>query len=176
MEPEQMMEWGLMRDRAIDHLRHCHHVSIAKHRPIAQFLILPSFDDSISIDLVRTGSELRAYITRWRATHDIEAFATPVERMRHPRPFLPTYESHQVPATQDQLCGLINQIQQITVSLVPTGNSISLDGTSYEFNSGNGYSGVRLRWHNQIPLEWSVLTAITKTMVGMLECVSENAT
>ena len=171
MEAEEMMEWGLVRDRAVAHLRECRHIDTSKHRPLAQFLIIPSFEDTIAVDIVHSQQQLAAYVTLWRSTIDINAFASPVERLRHPRPFLPTYESHQACVPTQNLAELLEQFSQIVLPLSATTNTISLDGTSYELRSGDGYSGIRLHWHNRLPEAWSMLDMIVDTMSTLAEDV-----
>lgn len=176
METEQMLEWGMVRDRAVAHLRQCEHIDISKHRPEAQLLILPSFTDSIVVDVIRSSDELAAYITHWRQTTDIKAFATPVERLKHPTPFIPTYDSTRVDISTDQLDSVLTQLRRTRINLSPTTNSISVDGTSYELNSGRGYTGIRLRWHNQLPAEWSVLNPVVDALHGMATSTGYRAT
>ena len=170
------MEWGLVRNRAVAHMRECGHIRISKHRPQAQYLILPSFTDSIAVDIVRSSGELAAYVTHWRQTTDIKAFATPVERLKHPTPFIPTYDSSRIDIPNDQLDSLLNQMAATRINLAPTTNSISVDGTSYELNSGTGHTGILLRWHNQLPTEWSDLSSIVDAFQGMVTSTVNRAT
>ena len=176
MEAEQMIEWGLVRDRAVAHMRECGHIRVSKHRPQAQFLILPSFTDSIAVDIVRSNDELAAYVTHWRLSTDIEAFATPVERLKHQTPFMPTYDTARINITHDRLNSILVQLSATQVQLSPTTNSISLDGTSYELNSGTGFTGVRLRWHNQLPEEWSFLISVVDELQEMATSTTNRAT
>ncbi len=163
-----MMEWGLVRNRAVAHLRECGHIRISKHRPQAQFLILPSFTDTIAVDIVRSSDQLAGYVTHWRQTTDIKAFATPIERLKHPTRFIPTYDSSRVDISNDQLDSLLNQLATTRINLSPTTNSISVDGTSYELNSVSGYTGIQLRWHNQLPPDWSVLSPVVDAFQAMV--------
>ena len=171
-----MLEWGIVRDRAVAHLRQCEHINIAKHRPQTQFLILPSFTDSIAVDIVQSAAQLAAYVTHWRQTTDIEAFATPVDRLKHPTPFIPTFDSTRVGISSDQLDSLLTDLTTTQINLSPTTNSISLDGTSYELNSGTGYTGIRLRWHNQLPKDWSVLSLVVDAFQAMATSSVNRAT
>ena len=176
MEAEQMLEWGMVRDRAVAHLRQCGHIDISKHRPQAQYLILPSFADSIAVDIVRSKDELAAYLTHWRQTSDIEAFATPVVRLKHPTPFIPSYDSARIAIPDDQLDSLLNQMAATRINLSPTTNSISVDGTSYELSSGRAYTGIRLQWHNQLPADWSVLSPVVDAFQAMATSTVSRAT
>ena len=171
-----MMEWGLVRNRAVAHLRECGHIRVSKHRPQAQFLILPSFTDSIAVDIVRSNDELAGYVTHWRQTTDITAFATPVERLKHPTPFIPTYDSTRVDISSNQLDSLLTELTTTRINVSPTTNSISVDGTSYELSAGTGYSGIRLRWHNQLPQDWSVLSPVVDAFQTMATSTVNRAT
>ena len=176
MEAEQMTEFVLVRNRAVAHFRECGHIRISKHSPQAQFLILPSFTDSIAVDIVRTDDDLAAYVTFWRQTSDIEAFATPVERLKHPTPFIPSYDSSKLDISPDSLDSLMLQLSNTHVSLSDTTNSVSLDGTAYELSIGTGSSGIRLRWQNRLPAEWSPIRPVVEHFQEMARSDVERAT
>jgi hypothetical protein len=176
MESEQIIEWTLVRDRAVAHLRECGHIRISKHCPQAQFLILPSFTDTVSVDIVLSNDELAAYVTRWQQTTDIEAFATPVERLKHSTPFMPTYDTTRLNITHDRLNSILSRLAATPIKLSPTANSMSVDGTSYELNSGMGFTGIRLRWHNQLPDEWTILSSVVDELQEMATSALGHAT
>jgi hypothetical protein len=77
--------WRLLRQR--DHILH------SKHCPIFQYLVMPWFQNTLCLDFVFTEEVLAIYHTTWRKDLDIQAFATPVERMKYPRRLTPTVES-----------------------------------------------------------------------------------
>ena len=167
MEAEQQIEWSLLRDRAVEHLRDFGHVKRSKYRPVAQFLILPSFSDTRCIDLLDRDNTIVAFHTIWKSTTDINAFATPVERLKHPRSFTPTYESAELDVESAALQNLLSTIGSVNLKLTPTTSTICVDGTSYELYVGPGYTGIRMRWHNELPNEWEALRPARDTLLEM---------
>ena len=165
MESEQQIEWSMLRDRAIEHLRDFGHVKRSKYRPVAQFLILPSFSATRSVDLLERDNLLVAFHSIWKSTTDMNAFATPIERMKHPRIFMPTYESLELDVNPANLQNLLSTIGSVELKLTPTTNTICVDGTSYELYVGPGYTGIRLRWHHELPDEWNTLMPIRDTFL-----------
>lgn len=155
MEQLQQFEWCELRSRTWRLLREREHILRSKHCPLLQFLVMPSFTDSWCIDLVRTDGITAAYYTVWRMTYDIEAFSTAIERLKHPRPYLPTLESTKLGASSDSLDEILESLLATVVPLSRVRNSISLDGTRFELQIGDGWTGIMLQWHNDLPDEWS---------------------
>lgn len=97
-------------------------------------------------------------------THDLEAFSTPIERLKHPRPYAPTLESIQFDPELLDAESVLTRIFKIRLPLKLTKNWISLDGTSFEMQIGNGTNGILLQWHNQLPDEWLELSEIVESL------------
>lgn len=154
MEQLQQFEWCELRSRTWRLLREREHILRSKHSPLLQFLVMPSFTDSWCIDLVSTDGTTAAFYTVWRMTYDIEAFSTAIERLKHPRPYLPTLESTKLDASSESIDAILERLSAIVVPLSRVRNSISLDGTLYELQIGDGWTGILLQWHNQTPNEW----------------------
>jgi hypothetical protein len=154
MEQLQQLEWCELRSNTWHLLRRREHILRWKHWPLLQYLAMPSFTDTWCIDVVRTGEDLTAYYTVWRMTQDIEAFATAIERIKHPRPFIPTLASTQLEIGPNVLVSLLERFGQIEIPLLQTRNSICVDGASYELQIGDGWTGIMLQWHNDLPDEW----------------------
>ena len=155
MEQLQQREWCELRSNTWRFLRERDHILVSKHRPLLQYLVMPSFTDTWCIDVVRSGDVLAAYHTTWRATRDIAAFATAVERLKHPRPYVPTVDSRRLNVTDGEISSLISKLGRIRIPLRSTTNSISVDGIGYELQIGDGWTGVMLQWHNDLPDEWA---------------------
>jgi len=49
-------------------------------------------------------------------------------------------------------------LHPVRIPLELTRNWISLDGTSFEMQIGNGTNGILLQWHNRLPDEWLELS------------------
>ena len=173
MESEQQIEWSMLCNRAIEHLRDFGHVKRSKYRPVAQFLILPSFADTRCVDVLERDDTLLAFHTIWKSTTDINAFSTPVERLKHPHIFMPTYDSVELDVGAASLQNLLSTIGGVNLKLTPTTNTICVDGTSYELYVCPGYTGIRLRWHHELPDEWEMLRPARDTFLELetLSCL-----
>lgn len=154
MEQLQQREWCELRSNTWRFLRERDHILVSKHRPLLQYLVMPSFSDTWCIDVVRSGDVLAAYYTIWRMTRDIEHFTTAVERLKHPRPYVPTVESKLLNVSQGEISSLLTKLGRTRIPLQSTTNSVWLDGIGYELQIGDGWTGVTLQWHNNLPDEW----------------------
>jgi hypothetical protein len=154
MEQLQQREWHELRSRTWQLLRRREHILRSKHRPLLQYLVLPSFTDTWCIDIVQTGDVRAVYRTVWRMTQDINAFATATERLKHPRPYIPTLASAQLDVDTYSVESLLARLGQIQIPLKRAGNSISLDGVAFELQIGDISTAVTLQWHNHLPDEW----------------------
>ena len=154
MEQLQQREWYELQSRTWQLLRGRDHILRSKHRPLLQYLVRPSFTDTWCIDFVRTGDDLVAYYTVWRMTEDIHAFTTAIERLKHPKPYVPTLASAQMDVGTDSIESILRRLEQIQIPLRRTKNSISLDGVSFEMQIGDAWTGIMLQWHNELPDGW----------------------
>jgi len=154
MEQLQQREWYELQTRTWQLLRGRDHILRSKHRPLLQYLVRPSFTDTWCIDFIRTGGDLAAYHTVWRMTEDIHAFTTAVERLKHPRPYVPTLASTLMHVGTDSIASVLRRLEQLQIPFRRTKNSISLDGVSFEMQIGDGWTGIMLQWHNELPDEW----------------------
>ncbi len=158
MEQLQQQEWYELRSRTWHLLRQRDHILRSKHTPVFQYLVRPSLSDTWCIDIVQTGDDLGVYYTTWRMTRDLEAFSTAMERLKHPRPYVPTIESTRFDFDSLGAESLLSRISKVRIPLELTRNWISLDGTSFEMQIGNGTNGILLQWHNRLPDEWLELS------------------
>jgi hypothetical protein len=92
---------------------------------------------------------------------DLEAMRTPVERIRHPRPYLPTIEADSVPFDESALQATIESLRMTRIPVAISSSRLGLDGTSYELTFGDEFNGVNLRWWCELPDEWSNLRTAT---------------
>ena len=101
MEQEQRDEFFRVRESAYDALRFGTLIDRDRSDAVCQFLILPSFENPISWDVIdvgsnRHGAQNRLYRSCWRMDVDSAAMRSPVERVKHPRPYAPTFETEWV--------------------------------------------------------------------------------
>ena len=175
MEQLQQQEWYELRSRTWRLLRQRDHILRSKHTPVFQYLVRPSFNDTWCIDIVKTGDEFGVYHTTWRMTHDLEAFSTANERLKHPRPYVPTLESTRFDLDLLDAETLLSHIHKVRLPLRLTKNWISLDGTSFEMQIGNGTNGILLQWLNQLPDEWQELSDIVESLNELTRKFTETA-
>jgi len=154
MEQLLQHEWYELQSRTWQLLRGRAHVLRSKHSPLFQYLVRPSFTDTWCIDFIRTGGELAAYHTVWRMTEDIHAFTTAIERLKHPRSYVPALASKQMHVGTDSIASILRRLEQIQIPLRRTKNSISLDGVLFEMQVGDRGMGIMLQWQNELPDEW----------------------
>ncbi len=155
MDQTLQREWYDLQSRTWQLLRTRDHILRSKFSPLFQYLVKPSFTDTWCIDFVRTGGNLAAYYTIWRMTEDVNVFTTASERLKHPKPYVPTLESTRMHDDTLSIALLLKRLEQIQIPLLGTKNAISVDGVSFEMQIGDGLTGVLLQWHNELPEEWS---------------------
>ncbi len=175
MEQFQQQEWNELRSRTWRLLRQRDHILRSKHTPLFQYLVRPSFTDTWCIDIVQTGDAIGVYHTTWRMTHDLGAFSTAIERLKHPRPYVPTLESIQLDPELLDTESVLTRISKIRLPLKLTKNLISLDGASFEMQIGHGTNGILLQWHNQLPDEWLELSEIVESLNELARRFHETA-
>lgn len=115
MEPLQQQEWYELRSQTWQLRRRREHILRSKHRPLLQYLVMPSLTDTWCIDVVRTGEGLAAYHTVWRMTQGINVFATAIERLKHPRPYTPTVASTELDVGSDAVASMLARLGQIEI-------------------------------------------------------------
>lgn len=160
MEPEFVAEWTAIREKVTADLRQRRFVTLPRCRSLLQLLVLPSFADCKCWNILSCGRkgdrELIGFESVWRATRDLAAFTSPVERGRFPVPFEPTVEAR-CPQIPSSVLGELLQ-RFASVKIVPFANisHAGLDGTSFELELG-GAAMSRFNWWQQLPDAWSSL-------------------
>ncbi len=139
---------------------------------ICQLLILPSFENSVSWDVTETRAkenQPRWYRTCWRRDIDLEAFRSPVERLRHPRPYRPTIEAGWYPIDPGQFGALIEKFRATPIPLDASENIGGVDGTTYELAFSRYFTKARIRWWARMPEAWKPLEPIVIEMFELFE-------
>lgn len=176
MDREQMDEFNALRESAFDALRLG--TCIDRHRsvPVCQLLILPSFENPISWDVIKVasrqgGAQNRLYRSCWRMDLDSQAMSSPVERLQHPRPFKPTLETEWVLIDSGKLTAILARLQGIRIPIAPSSAHAGCDGTSFELAVGDFFSNARIGWWCDLPEQWHEL----RTVIVELERLFESA-
>jgi hypothetical protein len=180
VEREQMDEFSTVRESAYDALRNGTLIERRRSVPVCQFLILPSFENPVSWDVIKSfsrkdGPQTRLYRSTWRMDVDVEAMRSPVERLRHPRPYDPTLETDWVLVDAVKLEAVLLKIQSTRIPLVPANAPIGADGTAFELAVGDPYYHARIGWWCEVPVEWQELTPLIAELERLFETAWERS-
>lgn len=174
MDQEQIDEFYTIRESAFDALRLG--TGIDRHRsvPICQLLILPSFENPISWDVIKVasrqaGAQTRLYRSCWRMDLDSQAMSSPVERLKHPRPFKPTLETEWVLIDSGKLAAILARLQDIRILLTPPNAPGGCDGTIFELAVGGFFCNARIGWWCDLPEEWHGLRPVVEELERFFE-------
>ena len=175
MDREQMDEFYAIRESAYNALRFG--TLIERHRsvPVCQLLILPSFENPVSWDVIKIVSRHEAAQTRlcrstWQMEVDEQAMSSPVERLRHPRPYKPTLETDWVLVDATRLEAILSRIRGIRIPLMLAESHVGLDGTSFELAiGGDCFCNARIGWWCDMPKEWQELAPVVAELERLFE-------
>jgi hypothetical protein len=182
LEQEQVREYGRLQDDIVAKLRPHAFVDDLNARHVFQYLILPSFTPPVAWDVFRRrrrGHEDDFVLVRssWRSDVDLEKLRTPVERLRHPYPLVPTLEVHQLNAESGELAHLAAELAALRVPIGAAPSVVGIDGVTYEVAIEQPPHHIafsakcRLSWWNEPPAAWEGLAA----WVQRTEAVFESA-
>ena len=182
MEPEQCREYRRLQDDIIGKLREHAFIDDREAHHGFQYLILPAFDPPVSWDVFRQrhrGREDTLILVRtvWRSDVDVEKLQSPVERLRHPYPLIPTIEVHQLHADPGELSRLAADLANLSLPIGAPRSVSGVDGVHYEVaieqppHDNALAAKCRLSWWCQPPVEWEGLA----TWCGRAEALFESA-
>jgi hypothetical protein len=174
VDREQIDEFHAVREAAYQSLRFG--TLIERHRsvPECQLLILPSFENPISWDVVRLvsskeGPQVRLYRSTWRMDVDLRAFESPVERLKQPRAYTPTLETDWVLIDAGKLETILLRIASIRIPLMLSQHRVGCDGTSFELAVGGFFCNARVGWWCDLPTEWQELGPVVTELQHLFE-------
>jgi hypothetical protein len=178
VDQEQMNEFYAVREAAFDALRFG--TLIERHRsvPVCQYLILPSFENPISWDVIKVvsrgqGAQTRLYRSTWRMDVDSQAMSSPVERMKHPRPYKSTLETDWVLVDAKKLEAILSRIRGVRIPLMLANAPKGCDGTSFELAVGDFFCNARIGWWCEMPKEWQELVPVVTELALLFESTWE---
>jgi hypothetical protein len=178
MDREQMDEFYGVRESAYDALRFGTLIERFRSIPVCQFLILPSFDNPVSWDVIevvsrKDGPQTRLYRSTWRMDADDQAMSSPIERLKHPRPYKPTLETNWVLVDSASLEPILSKIRNIRIPLMLAEASAGCDGTTFELAGGDPFCNARIGWWCDLPKEWQELKPIISELEQLFESTWE---
>jgi hypothetical protein len=147
---------------------------------LCRLAVLPSFENSIAWDVralpvTTEPSELRLFRSCWRLDMDQQVFRSPLERLKHARPYRPTVEVDSVPIDAAKFEGLISRLQAIPIPLAVAESSIGCDGTSYELSIGHLFCHSRIVWWERLPHEWKAIEPVVEAMMTFFDSSWNNS-
>jgi hypothetical protein len=181
MESEQLHEFGRMQNDITSKLRGHAFIDDLSARHVFQYLILPSFSPPIAWDVFRRGrrgyaDECILIRTSWRSDLDLDKLQTPVERLRHPYPLMPSIELHELQAPSAELERLARELTGLELPIgIPPSLVCIADGVGYEVAIEQPPHHIslvprcRLSWCCDPPREWANLGEWVKSAEGIFE-------
>src|SRR5947209_3792842 len=115
-----MNEFYALREAAYDGLRLGKYIDCHRSASVCRFLILPSFDNPVSWDVLhvvarRAAAQTRLYRSCWRMDLDEDAMRSPVERLKHPRPYAPTIETKWVLIDRGHIEAILARLRETPI-------------------------------------------------------------
>lgn len=176
MEPEQRTEFDRLRTSVVEGFRNGLFLGDAGLR-IVQFLVLPSFDDFVCWELRsrprrKAATETRLNQIRWAFGADCDAFRSPAERLKHPRPFRPSVATRSALVAMSTFEVAVDRLASVAIRLMPKSAPSGLDGTGYELALGDYFCNSRVAWWVRLPAEWKDLDPPLTEFLSLCESVA----
>jgi hypothetical protein len=180
LDQEQVLEYGRLEDDIVPKLRHHAFVDGLAAGHMFQYLILPSFTPPIAWDVFqrrRRDHEDDFVLVRssWRSDLDLEKLRSPVERLAHPYPLVPTVEVHQLNAASDELARLAAELAAVRLVIGARPDVFGVDGVNYEValqqppHRSILDAKCRLSWWERPPAGWEELAAWVRRAEAVFE-------
>jgi hypothetical protein len=174
VEPEHWAEFDAVREAAYNGLRRGRYIEHARSLPACQYLVLPAFENAVSWDVMRgvergAHTEIRLWRSCWRMDQDARAFSSPMERLKHPRPYRPTVDVGWTLLDSSRIESIIACLRSIRVPLGVTNSHMGCDGVSYELSVGESFCNARICWWCDLPDEWLELGPVVADLVQLFE-------
>jgi hypothetical protein len=110
----------------------------------------------------------------WDNTSDGFRFTNPLEGLKKGWHTAPTILIKDAPLNKEELDSRLQFARAISTPVFANGG-IGMDGTSYGFQMPIGSSGIRLKWWEEGPKEWSELTTWAADMrVFLVEAIEKH--
>src|SRR5688500_6819085 len=91
---------------------------------------------------------------------DNHAKSSPVERLKHPRPYQPTLETDWALLDAARLDAILSRIRHVRIPLSLADAIAGCDGTSFELAVGDFFCNARIGWWCEMPKEWQELAPV----------------
>jgi hypothetical protein len=139
-----------------------------------RIVILPSFENCVAWDARvirkrRRPPEHRLYRSCWRMDTDTQNLLSPLERLKHPRPYRPTVEVRATAIDGARIDELVQRFCGLPIPLGVAAPPIGCDGTSYELQLGHFFCHARIGWWNSLPAEWKAIEPLVDELISLFE-------
>ena len=172
MTPDLQQEFRMLSEAAEQRLKNV--AASEGYRQVFSVWIMPSFSPSFrwtvfSPTSCAKGSWPFASYSVWRSDLDWQKFASPVERLRHPKDLAPTIEDERVWLTPDVTQDFEQRIRAISIPFFLRSPSFAgCDGTRFEFHYDELLFGGSIHWWEDHPEEWRPFTeAVAKIVIDL---------
>lgn len=138
-----------------------------------------SFTDCLSYQLTRSvrddAAPAIAHVLTWRQQDDSAKLETPVTRLRHERPLVPTIDAERVVLPLSDAKALLDALAQVSIPPVPADARLGADGTSYELSVGGFFVSSRFTWWESAPRGWEPLETFVRDLRALIARSSKSA-
>ncbi len=167
MHDLQQKQFEELRAKAIAELRN--EAACSSYRRLFTLIVLPSFSPSWRMTLHAPWEYVKNKnaaidVCIWRSDKDWEKISQPVSglpvlRLKPPEKLKPTLEVKNGSIQANTVNTITQRLNQIQISpfLQPT-KFAGADGTSFEFVYEDFMHGIKIRWWENHPKEWQILT------------------
>jgi len=180
MDFEHLEEFYAVRESVYEGLHSGLYVKGDTGWPLCRFLVLPALENAIGWDVLSLRvrgkpAQPRLFRSCWRMDLDLHALGSPVERLKHPRPYRPTIEVSSTLIDAAKIEELIRRFYSIRVPLAVAKAPSGFDGTNYELELGHFFCRSRIAWWVRLPEEWEALAPVIEDLAGLFESSWQNA-
>jgi hypothetical protein len=135
------------------------------HREL-QLLVLPSFDDCCSYELLASArNQAKAAIaikSVWKKASDIQKFLSPLVRLKYGSRLEPTFEEVSFEMPEHEVSKLLSWANGIRVPTRVVNAPWGVDGTTYDLCFGSGFASSRFHWWSSPPNGWEQLQELVR--------------
>jgi hypothetical protein len=178
MDREQMQEWfefqklahALVKKGNVIELKR----GIATKR-LVQIVKFPSFSSTVGWELfhqreAKLGIEKYFAVRKeWLFSEDSKKFENPIARLAHPKAISPTIITKTIELNSSIGEQIIQKLEPISIPALFPATSDGLDGTSWQFTSGDSWAGLCLSWWEHLPGNLKSISDKIQTVFQVLE-------
>jgi hypothetical protein len=172
LEAEQREEWYALKQQAMEWLRKGNTPDRLGVRQLFKMLVLPSFEAAFSWEVcqdVKATNRYFAVRSIWHKKTDLSKLATPIVRLRYPRPLVLSIEVGQLPLEAEWVEATLIALKSLTIPAMVELEAFGCDGTFYEVAFDAGFVQARYGWWEEPPLGWRPLNLWLQQTLEALE-------